>query len=271
LALLGGGTAVAAIGLLDDRYRVPASLRLVVHFAAAVWAVVCVGEPLMVRVGSQLVTLSWVGYAVAAIAIVWVLNLFNFMDGIDGIAASETVFVAFGVTASFVLTGITFPLYAVCLAFGAACLGFLLWNWPPAKIFMGDVGSGYMGYVVGVLTLAATRVNPSALWIWLILGGVFFVDATVTLLRRLLTGQKVYQAHRSHAYQHLVRWCGSHRRVTLGVIAVNILWLLPCALLAARYPERGLVIAIVTWVPLVIGAIAAGAGRRERLSTPAPC
>src|SRR5205807_9594710 len=126
---------------------------------------------------------------------------------------------------------------AVASVFGAACCGFLLWSWPPAKIFMGDVGSGYLGYVIAVLAVGATRDNPVALWAWLILGGVFFVDATVTLLRRLLRGERVYQAHRSHAYQWLARRWGSHAKVTCAVLIVNVLWLLPCAVFATRRPS----------------------------------
>ena len=91
------------------------------------------------------------------------------------------------------------------LMLAATCGGFLLWNWPPARIFLGDVGSGYLGYVIVVLAVAATRDNPIALWLWLILGGAFFVDATVTLLRRALRHERVQEAHRSHAYQWFAR------------------------------------------------------------------
>src|SRR6185312_3312887 len=104
---------------------------------------------------------------------------------------------------------------AAALALGASWFGFLLWNWPPARIFMGDVGSGYLGYALGVLMLACARRNWSALWMWLMLGGAFFVDATVTLVRRAVRGERVYQAHRSHAYQWLSRRWRSHRRVTV--------------------------------------------------------
>src|SRR5947207_2584935 len=89
------------------------------------------------------------------------------------------------------------------------------------RIFMGDVGSGYLGYVIAAPALAATRENPVALWAWLILGGVFFVDATVILLRRVARGERVYQAHRSHAYQWLARRWGSHGQVTCAVLIVN--------------------------------------------------
>lgn len=129
---------------------------------------------------------------------------------------------------------------------------------------MGDVGSGYLGYVLGVLPLAASRDNSAAVWIWIILGGTFFVDATLTLARRAARGERVYEAHRSHAYQWLARRWGSHRRVTLLVLLVNLLWLFPCALAAATYPERALWITIAALLPIAALAVAAGAGRPER-------
>jgi len=128
---------------------------------------------------------------------------------------------------------------------------------------MGDVGSGYLGYVIAVLALAAARENVVTLWTWLILGGVFFVDATVTLLRRLFRGERVYQAHRSHAYQWLARQWGSHLRVTLVVTLVNLLWLLPWAWAAGRFPALSIWIACGALMPLVPLAMFAGAGRRE--------
>jgi Fuc2NAc and GlcNAc transferase len=153
---------------------------------------------------------------------------------------------------------------AVACILCAASAGFLIWNWPPAKIFMGDVGSGYLGYVIAVLAMAATRDNPAAVWVWLILGGVFFVDATVTLARRSLLGERLDEAHRSHAYQWLARRWRSHRRVTLSVLAVNVFWLLPAAWLAMRYPRAALWSLAGAFAPLIILAIAAGAGRREQ-------
>ena len=127
---------------------------------------------------------------------------------------------------------------------------------------MGDVGSGFLGYVIAVLALAAARIDPVALWIWLILGGVFFVDATVTLLRRLLRGERVYEAHRSHAYQWLARRWGSHAKVTCAVLIVNVLWLLPCAVFAMRRPSLAAATVIFAFAPLVLLAIATS-GRRE--------
>jgi Fuc2NAc and GlcNAc transferase len=195
---------------------------------------------------------------------VWALNLFNFMDGIDGIAASEAIFVALAgtlLTSSFAPgSGVGFA----ALLFAAACGGFLLWNWPPASIFLGDVGSGYMGYVIVVLALSANRDNPVALWVWLILGGVFFVDATVTLVGRLLRGERVYQAHRSHAYQWLARRWESHGKVSTAVLVLNVVWLLPWAMLAETFPRYAAVSVLAAFAPLTLLAAVIGAGHGER-------
>ena len=214
------------------------------------------------RVGGDLISLGAVGTLVGALGIVWVLNLFNFMDGIDGIAASEGTFVAWSGAALTAAAPASNGVTAAAVIFGAACCGFVRWNWPPARIFMGDVGSGYLGYVIAVLALAAARENPVALWAWLILGGVFFVDATVTLLRRLLRGERVYEAHRSHAYQWLARRWGSHAKVTCAVMIVNVLWLLPCAVFATRRPSLAAATVIFAFAPLVLVAVATS-GRRE--------
>lgn len=261
-ALTGGGVAIALIGFLDDiRPRSPL-VRLVVHVAAALWALYWLGGLAPMQVGEHTVTWGGMGYVLGVLGIVWTLNLFNFMDGIDGIAACEAAFIAIaGALLAIVSNGNGVSVAA--LLFAAACIGFLVWNWPPAKIFMGDVGSGYMGYVIAVLAIAAGRDNPVGLLVWLILGALFFIDATVTLVRRAARGESVHQAHRSHAYQILSRRWGSHRRMTLAAVGINVCWLLPCAWLAVRYPSLAGWIAVGALLPVIVGVVASGAGRRE--------
>ncbi len=263
LAVGVGGLVVAAVGFIDDRKTVPPGIRFLVHIAAAIWAIVWLGGLPPLTVAGFTLHFGWVGNVFGVLAIVWTLNLCNFMDGIDGIAAAEALFIAFAGACLSLLGGEGLQVPAAAFAFGAACAGFLWWNWPPAKIFMGDVGSGYLGYVIAMLALASSHVNPVLLWVWLILGGVFFVDATVTLIRRLFRGDRVYQAHRSHAYQWLARRWGSHKRVTLTVLALNLSWLLPCAWFALMHPGLAVWTLVVALAPLVLAAILAGAGRPE--------
>jgi Fuc2NAc and GlcNAc transferase len=263
MALLGG-IAVALVGFIDDRRPLRAAPRLLVHVLAALWALAWLGGLPPVQLGGQLHSSGAGGYVLGVIGIVWVLNLFNFMDGIDALAASEATFITWGGALAAVVAAASDATWQPALAVGAACCGFLLWNWPPARIFMGDVGSGYLGYLVAVLAVAATRTDPAALLVWLTLGGLFLVDATVTLARRLLRGERAHTAHRSHAYQQLARRFGRHRRVTLLAIAVNLCWLLPWALYAELHPGRALGCTLAALLPLLPLVLAAGAGRPER-------
>lgn len=262
-ALTGGGLAVAASGLVDDYRSVAPATRLVVHVIAACWALAWLGGFPPLRLGEHVVDLGWVGQVLGVLGIVWTLNLFNFMDGIDGIAAAEAMFVSWSGALLMVLVGSAAGLTMASVAFGAACSGFLVWNWPPARIFMGDVGSGYIGYVLAILAMAVARSNDVALYVWLILGGVFLVDATVTLLRRLLRRRRVYEAHRSHAYQRLARQWASHKRVTIVATVVNVVWLLPCALATIAHPRYAGWIALAALAPLVVAALTVGAGKDE--------
>lgn len=262
-SLIGGGALVAGIGLMDDRAAVPAGIRLAVHAAAAVWALAWLGGFPPVRIGVSVMRLGYGGDAFGLLGIVWTLNLFNFMDGIDGLAASEAIFIAWCAAALAILLGMGNDADPAALVFGASCAGFLLWNWAPARIFLGDVGSGYVGYVIAVLALTATKRDPAAAWVWLILGGAFFVDATVTLLRRVARGERAHQAHRSHGYQWLARrW--SHQRATGAVILLNVLWLLPCAVLAEIHRDWAVRILFPAFGLVICLALAAGSGRRER-------
>jgi Fuc2NAc and GlcNAc transferase len=262
--LVLGGLSVAAVGFWDDIRLAPVAVRMVAHFGAAILAVCLVGSLSGIRVGDHVFHLGVVGALLGILAVVWILNLFNFMDGIDGIAASEAAYALFSGAGI-----ITFAAHgslaeaAPALLAGAACCGFLRWNWPPAAIFMGDVGSGYLGYVIAIVALASMQTTALSLFTWLILGGVFFVDATLTLGRRLLRGERVYQAHRTHAYQWLARRWGSHARVTMVVLAVNVAWLLPWAVLSVKFPGSAWWMCVAALAPLVVCAGLSGSGRRE--------
>jgi Fuc2NAc and GlcNAc transferase len=263
-ALAGGGAAVALVGYLDDRGRIGIVGRLVVHIAAAIWAVSWIGWPTTVSLGGDTVHIGMTGAVLSSLGVVWALNLFNFMDGIDGIAASEAIFMA-GVGASLAgMAGLTPAVPFAGTIVAAASLGFLCWNWPPARIFMGDVGSGYLGFVLAVIALAATRESIVMLPAWLILGGVFIVDATLTLGRRLARRERFYEAHRSHAYQWLARRWNSHLMVTMASIAVNALWLAPWAWACVRFPEHAVWCVFAALCPLIALAAISGAGRRDQ-------
>jgi Fuc2NAc and GlcNAc transferase len=262
-ALAGGGAAIALVGHLDDRGRIGIAGRFSVHIAAAIWATVWLGGMTEIHWGDSVIRLGYLGSLLAVLAIVWALNLFNFMDGIDGIAASQAIFMAGGGAAFALMAGMSNSTIAAGLVLAAASLGFLVWNWPPARIFMGDVGSGYLGFALAVIGLAAMNERAIMLPVWLILGGIFFIDATVTLFRRLARQERVYEAHRSHAYQWQARRWSSHLSVTIATLLLNLLWLAPWGWLCVRFPAHAGWFLAAAWIPLVALAIACGSGRRE--------
>jgi Fuc2NAc and GlcNAc transferase len=261
-ALLGAGAGVAVIGFLDDHGHIPARWRLLGHFAAAIWALFWLGGLPPLSLFGMSLDLGWLGHALAAVYLVWLLNLYNFMDGIDGIASVEAICVCLGGGLLYWLTGYM-ELATAPLLLALAVAGFLYWNFPPARIFMGDAGSGCLGLALGVLSLQAAWVAPELLWSWLILLGVFVLDATWTLIRRLLRGDKVYEAHRSHAYQHASRHFGKHLPVTLAVTGINLFWLLPIALWVGLGGVDGLLGLLLAYLPLVLLAVKFKAGEQE--------
>ncbi|MEW6593830.1 MAG: glycosyltransferase family 4 protein [Thermodesulfobacteriota bacterium] len=260
LALAGGG-GVALVGFLDDRGGVPVAWRLLVHFCASAWALVWLGKtPVLALGGAVSVGPVW-ETGLALFFVVWLINLYNFMDGIDGLAGAEAISVALGALMILRMTGNGGGSNLALLILAGAAAGFLVWNWPPARIFMGDVGSGFLGFILAVFSLYVPAQSKMSLWSWLILLGVFLVDATVTLLVRALRGQQLHVAHRSHAYQQLARRWRSHQKVTLGVVAVNVLWLFPLAMAATWYPGQGAWLTGAALAPLVGVSLWAGAGQ----------
>ncbi len=263
LMVLSALLPLAVVGFIDDHGHVSARWRFLLQAMAAGWALYWLGGIETLRVNDVSLALGPVAGLLAGLFMVWMLNLFNFMDGIDGIAASETLSV--GLMAALLLTlGTGIGLTAtgwVALALAAASGGFLVWNWPPARIFMGDVGSGVLGFVLAVLALWSAIHEELSLVVWLILAGVFLVDATLTLLIRMLRGERWYEAHRSHAFQHAARRWGSHRAITLSVLAINVGWLLPLAWLAAKHPAWELALLALALLPLTLLAYRLGAGR----------
>lgn len=258
-ALLGAGGLVALVGFLDDHGHIAARWRLLVHFAAAAWALAWLGGAPPLALFGWTLAAGWTSTLLIAVYLVWLLNLYNFMDGIDGIASVEAVCVCLGGALLYWLVGHP-QLSAMPLALAAAVGGFLVWNFPPARIFMGDVGSGFLGIVLGIFSLLSASVAPQLLWSWVILLGVFIVDATTTLLRRLVRGEKIHEAHRSHAYQYAAIERGGHLPVTLAVGTINLLWLLPIAVLVGLQHLDGLLGVLIAYVPLVALAIRFNAG-----------
>ncbi len=263
VVLLMSGGIVAAAGFLDDRHSLPARVRICAHLAAGGIFLVFMEK----ITGSWLAGFGlghqWLGALCVLLALIWSTNLFNFMDGIDGIAGSEAVFVTGAgawINSQQGDPGVTTAMLCLC----AASAGFLVWNWPPARIFMGDVGSGFLGLMVPMLDLTASARAPIPPQVWIILGGLFLADATVTLLRRAIRGDRWFEAHRLHAYQRLARRWKNHQRVTILYSAINLFWLLPWAWHAEQAPTRSTQILVVALTPVVLFVLTTGAGKPER-------
>ena len=262
LAIAIPGVVVALIGWLDDRgHLTSAKWRLIGHFACASLAVWLTGGLPELPLTNSTIDFGLAGNIAAVVYLVWMLNLFNFMDGIDLITGVQTVTTSAGV-AMLLLISTESDLWKVFVVLAASISGFLFFNLPPAKIFLGDVGSGFIGFTTAVISLVVAKDEPLVAWAMIILLAVFVTDATVTLLRRLLSREHVYVAHRTHAYQHLSKKLNRHLPVSLGVGAINLFFLLPIAWLVVEseiIPIFGL---LISYVPLAIVAALLNAGKK---------
>lgn len=271
--LLGLAAVLAAVGLRDDMAHLPARVRFGVQVVVCAGGLIALGDlpALALSGGLAFQVTGWVLFGLLLLAGVWWINLFNFMDGIDGIAGVQAIFM---LLAGAVLAlwaepqAVYSPVWMWMLCVAAATVGFLLLNWPPAKIFMGDVGSTWLAFMVFALALLSVQAGWLSYAAWLVLAAVFVTDATVTLLTRMLRGERWYEAHRSHAYQRLSRrWQGGrkagHRAVTLLVAAVNGLWLAPWAWACVQWPAVSVAFVVAAYLPLVLAALWLGAGRPD--------
>ncbi|WP_339526732.1 MraY family glycosyltransferase [Pseudomonas sp. EL_65y_Pfl2_R96] len=259
MALVGAGVLIAVIGFADDHGHIAARWRLLGHFIAAAWVLFWLNGLAPIALLGVSLDLGWVGSILGAIYLVWMLNLYNFMDGIDGLASVEAITVCLGICLVYGVAG-TAELVWAPLMLVVAVAGFLCWNFPPARIFMGDAGSGFLGIILGAMALQAAWSKPELIWSWLILLGVFIVDATWTLVRRLIGGDKVYQAHSSHAYQKAARRWG-HKAVTISVAVINVVFLLPLSILVVLGHLNVVAGIFVAYAPLVCLAYLFKAGR----------
>ena len=254
---------VALIGRLDDLGKLTsAKWRLAGHFICATVALWLVDGLAPLTVTNSPIAFGPTGNFLAVIYLVWMLNLFNFMDGIDLITGIETL-TSCGALAIFLFVKTETDFWLVPAILAASVLGFMFLNIPPAKIFLGDVGSGFIGFVIATTSLIVAHENALIAWSIVILLAVFVSDATVTLMRRLIRRENVYIAHRLHAYQNLSSRSNSHLKVSLGIGAINILWLMPIAWLVSNENLQPIAGLFSAYLPLVALAIFFKAGKRS--------
>ncbi len=280
IGLIASGLWVAAVGFWDDHQHIPARWRLLVHLLSALIALFSLSAIPNISFFGFTIEAGFVGYVFYTLTLIWLLNLYNFMDGIDGIASVEAINTA--LSAALLLFWCGAPqngFLSALLLLAAAVTGFLVWNWPHAKIFMGDACSGFLGFILGLLAIMTSATGAINFWSWLILLAVFITDATFTLINRILKGEIWYEAHSSHAYQHYARRLirhfqqqgfehrdartKSHRRLNFQMMLINVFWLLPLATIATFYPYWAFLAVVIAYLPLIFIAHALKAGVSE--------
>lgn len=248
--------AVALVGWRDDHSPLPVLPRIAVHAGAALLVALVVLVPWL----SHAPRLAWLLVPLVPV-LVGFINAHNFMDGIDGILGLQGLFVMLGLGLLAVQVGDA-GLAGLAFATAAGCLGFLAFNHPPARVFMGDVGSGALGLMIGAVAALLVQRQPAMLWACAILPSAFLVDSGLTLSRRILSGQRWYAPHRQHLYQWLVRVNWSHARTDVAYVIWNLAIVAPLAWLAAVRPAHGAWFCVAAYA---MGVVAWFAGKRACL------
>ena len=251
LLLLSTAILLAITGFIDDLKNLSIKQRLLTQFAVCGFVVLTfVGAPVFVisddlQIGGVTVRILFF------LGLLWLVNLYNFMDGIDGLAVVEAIYFSLSVALLTLAEGNT-QISIIALGLALSLCGFLYFNLSPAKLFMGDLGSNYLGLVLGVLGILGIVSDAVNVWTILVLLSVFIVDSTTTLIARMGQGAIWYHGHNSHAYQYAARRFKSHGRVVAFVCGINVVWLLPLAWMTVRYRESGLLLTVLAWIPVAM-------------------
>jgi Fuc2NAc and GlcNAc transferase len=252
LSVGAGGAAAGAIGFADDVHDLPPARKFALHVSLSLWLFAVLYTPFLAPWLRAENTAAVIAFALVFLFIpVWLINLFNFIDGIDGLAASAAMGIAFGMIAILALTGGDERLILVLGVLAASVVGFLWFNRPPASIFMGDAGSIFLGYCLSALLLTTVASRQLSIWTWIAALGYFIADTTTTTLSRMLMVKRWYGVHRSHAYQNLARIHKSHALVTYGITAYQFFWALPLAVWSGLRPAAGPMAAFLSVAPIV--------------------
>lgn len=222
LALVSGGTMVVLISWIDGRHNLKARIRIGVHALAAVWALWFLGGLPSIHIGAGTLSLGIAGNVIGFFWIVGLSNLYNFMDGIDGLLGSETIVVGTIAGILLMLSGAS-GIALLTWIIAASSAGFLMWNWHPAKIFMGDTGSVLIGFSFATLAISSERAGTLPLLVWAILLGLVIIDAGLSTLRRAVKGEKWFEAHRTFGYHRALERGLNHADVTLRVMGLNLI------------------------------------------------
>ncbi len=262
ITLCGG--MVAAVGFYDDHNPVSVISRIIIQFVSATLAIIILGGLPDINYGVFSLNFGYIGYFIGILFLIWMTNLYNFMDGIDGFASLEAMTTTACMAIVLMVSTKYQSIWYLNNLLAASVLGFFFWNFPKAKIFLGDVGSYFLGFVSGVIMIKSWNLTIDIIFSWVILLAVFITDSTFTLISRVIRGEKFYFPHRSHAYQIASRRLKSHIKVSIILSIINIFWLFPLAFLVATIDLHPLTGLALGYIPLIGTAWALGAGNPNR-------
>ena len=247
---------VAVGGFWDDYHSKPVITRLIFQLVLASFFVWQAAGLTGITIGKTTIPLGIFGQILSVLFVVWCINLYNFMDGINGLAAAQCI----SACVSIVVIKQHFEFgtvpWEIFLLLAVACIAFSFWNFPVAQLFMGDSGSAGLGMFFAAATLIDAKSDSQMLWIWLVLLGGFIFDATYTLIRRVIRRERLVEAHRTHVYQRLVISIGSHVPITAAYFLVSLLLLLPIAILISSGQLAGPVGFVIAYFVLGLMTLA---------------
>lgn len=246
-AIFMGGLILSVIGFLDDILEINAGVRLIIQILVASWSLYLLGGIPYTDFFSSIPEVYIIVNFIAIVIFVWFVNAFNFIDGIDGLASSNAFFFSISIGGYFLWQKIE-PYGSVLIVLAAASLAFLFFNWPQAKIFLGDAGSNFFGYIFGIILLITVKKENISIWTWLIIFTYLITDTTTTTILRMFLVKGWYHTHRSHAYQNLARVLENHKFVTQLILCFDVIYLLPLAYLSICYHQ-------FAWLAFLFGVI----------------
>ncbi len=256
IVLIAGASSV--FGFIDDYFDIKAIFKLIFQFLVGVFiifnqtirsVITSMNYPFIIEIFCFLIIL---------IIFVWTINVMNFVDGINGLASSSTIII------SWTLAGIIFfqsgynDIFYFLILLGSVCLGFFLFNFPKAYIFMGDSGTLFIGCLLGAVALKSILYKELSIWTWGTITGFLLIDTTFTTISRMILVKKWYGVHKSHAYQNLATIFDNHTIVTSGIILIHFIWIIPITILSALYPNLDFAFFSLSILPLIFIAVKFG-------------
>ncbi len=244
-----GGVLSAFFGFMDDIFEIGVKHKIFAQLLLASWVIFWFE-------GGPLLRVEWIPSLMAILItiffLVWVINAYNFIDGVDGMAISGSIFISGSIALIMLITNGSSVIFLFSILLLGCSAAFAVFNWPPASIFMGDAGSLFFGYIYGALIIYTIMHEQINVYTWIIILSYFIADTTATQISRLLLLKKWNKAHRSHAYQNIAKITDSHLKTTLGVIFYNIFWVLPLLIWSIKDPNVVSIVITISMLPAFV-------------------